>query len=350
MATLREIAKRAGVTTMTVSNVLNGRYSATRSDAARRARKIRRIADQLGYRPNAAARATRSGQFGSVAIVVPANSVGAGMMFPAELLGAISDTASRQNLNITIADLWLDRLADDADYAPRLLRELSVDAVLAHWYHGFGAQAKQCIEAAGLPTIWMNELGEHDCVYPDDESAGHLACSRLIELGHRRISYLSFLTDKHYSVGHRGSGVQRALREAGLATTDVRAPIEPISEATPCIDEVRHWLAGDDRPTAVVAYGRSEVVCLMRAALDLRLRIPQDISLIQIEQSEMTNVTADLDTVVTPWGDVGRAAMAMLLQKLEGPTAAPMPARAVPFYASWAGSAGPANGQVDESA
>lgn len=73
MATLQQIAQQAGVTTATVSNVLSGRVQVQRSDAVKRARRIRRIARQLGYRPNAAARATRTGRTGCIGMLISAN-------------------------------------------------------------------------------------------------------------------------------------------------------------------------------------------------------------------------------------------------------------------------------------
>ena len=70
MATLAEIAREAGVSPATVSNVLNGRNKENWGSSARRADEIRAVAQRMGYRPNAAARATATGRFGAVALLL----------------------------------------------------------------------------------------------------------------------------------------------------------------------------------------------------------------------------------------------------------------------------------------
>ncbi len=71
MTTLQEIAQRAGVSKMTVSNVLNNRNKENWPSTASRAQEIRALAEQMGYRPNLAAKAVVTGKFGAIGILSP---------------------------------------------------------------------------------------------------------------------------------------------------------------------------------------------------------------------------------------------------------------------------------------
>jgi LacI family transcriptional regulator len=127
MTTLSHIAREAGVTEMTVSNVLNGKNKENRPSSAKRASEIRTIAARLGYRPNAAARAVASGRFGAYGLLISSDPL-RGNIFTGTWRG-LFNALDEQGLRLVVGDVDATRFAEK-DYLPRLVREWSVDGLI----------------------------------------------------------------------------------------------------------------------------------------------------------------------------------------------------------------------------
>src|SRR4028119_1844024 len=245
MATLEEIAREAGVSRYTVSNVLRGRNKENWACTAERAERIRGIAERLNYRPNAAAVATATGRFGAVGLLVSRRHPHGALLNT--LLYSIRHHLTERELHLTLGDLPDESLTDEA-YVPRILREWSVDGLLINYISGIPDKMLELIQRYQIPSIWLNAKLESDCVYPDDFEAAQRACHYLQDMGHRRIAYVDYSSSDHSSTVDRRNGYLLAMRSAQLQPQIVSNARE-IPQAR-WLDLSCEWLRLADRPTA----------------------------------------------------------------------------------------------------
>jgi LacI family transcriptional regulator len=347
-ATLKAVAEKAQVSEMTVSAILNGRYTPRRKDAVRRAKRIRRIADELGYRPNAAARTMASGRFGAVALLLSADGSGRSNL-PEGLLRGLTTALEERGLHLVITDLPDDRLTDET-YVPKILREWMSDGLLINYNWQIPRRMSQLIEDYEIPSIWVNCKRDRDCVYPDDFDAGRRLAKLFLGHGHRRVAYADFhygfeagTEQEHYSKPDRWAGYVAAMREAGLPARRLDTGDSPHrnrstyefwanAETTP--------LARADRPTAVIEYGGSAGAVAL-AARALGLRIPEDLALATFAEGDRAFVHGlQVPSMLLPHEQVGRKAVEMMLEKIERPAVPLEPVR-VPFRLDARGAAAP---------
>ena len=119
-------------------------------------------------------------------------------------------------------------------------------------------------------------------VHSDAEQGGYLATRRLIDLGHRRIEYLSFLGTARLHNSLRWRGHLRALREAGLPAGDALSAIgsERFQYWDTHPDDLRAYFRAPDAPTGIVAWNDGYAAHLVGAMLRAGIRVPQDVSVI----------------------------------------------------------------------
>lgn len=322
--TLEQIARKANVSTMTVSNVLNRRYEPTRPHAVRRAAQIRKLAANLGYRPNAAARSTRSGTHHAISLVMSEHA-SRSVLAPATLVG-LHHGCRDHNLHLVVSQMADQRLIDE-DYVPRILRESLVDGLLINYSAGIPPRMIELINRFSITAVWMNSQQKANCIYPDDLAAGRDAARRLLELSHRRIAYLDYTSSvftpaMHYSFVERWEGCRDTLADAGLTVRRV-GTVEALHDKWRVLDELKAVLSPHnpaDRPTAVVCYGPREARSAIVAAVTLGLDVPRDLSVIMFAGSEAYDeMGIHIATMVLPNEDIGRQAVDLLIQRIDDP-------------------------------
>ncbi len=303
--TIATIAAHTGLSRATVTHVLNGRA-------------------------NASARAIRAGRFGSVALVQSQ----LGRYLPAELLNGLTTAMAARDLQLVLTQV---ANVDDSgeSYLAHTMRALSVDGVFINRHGDSPPPFLERIRRLRIPAIFLNSRQEADCIYPDDLGGGELAALTLLRLGHERIAYMQ-TEDRclpHYSERDRRSGYERAMAAAGRAPWVHRIPIDWRSPGEPNADRrveaALQLLDRPDRPTAVVAYGVIESFAVVRAALMLGLRIPEELSLIHFHSHLDDRRSLPIHTVSNVMQQVGEGAVPMLLEKIQNPDQ-PLPSRAVP--------------------
>ena len=330
--TAEHIARECGLSQPTVSHILGNR--ADRYSPVTRKRVIE-AAERLGYRPNVAARATRSGRFDNIALLLSSTGSSVSTLPPALLCGIDAALAER-NRRLTVARLPEARLTDDA-FVPRILTEYHADGLLIDYTHQIPPAMIELIERHDLPAIWLNVKRDYDCVHPDDEAAGYQATRHLLEQGHTRIAYLDYShplhlgPDLHYSATDRRAGYARAMSEAGRPDQVIARGSGPI----PYRERrafTRDWLAQSDRPTAVVCYGNDVAGVVMLAVAEHGLRIPDDLSLVSIGDDQMVqSVGIPVTLMSVPQSPMGRQAVAVLHAMIEDHRCQGTAPVAVPF-------------------
>ncbi|MEO0963747.1 MAG: LacI family DNA-binding transcriptional regulator [Planctomycetota bacterium] len=351
-----DIARRVGVHRATVSNVLNGKYKAERSDAARRAAYIRRVAEEMGFRPSLAARATRTGRTGLIGMIRSVSKACA-------VIEPEFDSGLDEALHARGYSLLRDLIPDDATEAPRIVRQNAIDGLIINHAFGTPAPIRELLDRCGLPTVWVNRKRDADCVRPNDYGAAQVATRFLLDHGHDRVAFLdpgihtsgpdieepeSVVRDPHYSRGDRIDGYAATMADAGL-----KPDIVSLQRPTTLAESKAGWLLKTfvaflrplDRPTAVLcnADGRT----MLHAASIVGLRVPQDLSVICFDTEASADERTAVDRVLVPYRPMGMAAVAMLCDAISQPGSTQSPI-VIPFEFHRTGTvARPGHGPVN---
>ncbi len=329
--TINQIAEKTGVSRATAARIVNSDVTYNRPTFAKRAEKIRRLASEMGYRPNAAAKAISTGKFLNVALVMGAHYERSN--FTREMIRGIHDALQRRHMRLTVWFLSDEQLDSDA-YLPAFLREQMVDGLLINYTHDMPPHMTEAIEHARLPVVWVNTKRDAACVYPDDMSAGRQAVDHLRELGHRRIAFANFIHgpqnkfQPHYSVLDRLTGYEAAMHGASLVPR--RIDVQRSLAGTEAVSHAVDALSLSDRPTAVVCQSPRDVAIFEVAAARTGLAVPGDLSLVTFGGERQINSVTDPTLLVEPREAMGNAAVEALFQRIDDPDR-PCPAVKVPY-------------------
>jgi DNA-binding LacI/PurR family transcriptional regulator len=317
--TLKEIATKLNLSIPTVSRILN--CSMAHLYREETVERVRKMAGEMGYRANAYARATRTGMFGNVALLMSQDVTFSHL--PTELLWGIEDALCANEKHLTIARLADERLVDGG-YMPRVLREWWADGLLVNYHFNFPPQMEQVV--ASLPSVWINSVHEHDCAYPDERQAGVDATAWLLRRGFTRVAYLQFMVPDgiylHFSIADRIEGYKAAMAQAGLAP---RVMQESAPSFNARLEYCRRLLTAEDAPQAIVVASDTATMPLCVAAHTVG---QPDLPMVVFADSVARGATRGyVPTMVVPHRRVGAAAVEMLLTKIAHPTRKLPPAR-----------------------
>jgi LacI family transcriptional regulator len=327
--TLKRIAEHCGLSLQTVGAVLGGKERLFRPATVA---KVREAAALLGYRPNSAAKAMRSGRFDCAALVLSDNPWRSTLFRP-QITG-IDHALMAAGMHLVHA-LVPEQDLRERGQVPKIIGELMADGLLINYNTGIPDALDQVITKHRLPAIWMNAKRARDCVYPDDVGAGRLATEHLLALGHRRIAYVDYChattqPDQHYSAWDRQDGYEQAMRAAGLTPRVITSPRSVPSAQIP--QAARSWLLGKDRPTAVVTYCEREAEPILYAATALfGMQVPRDLSIVTIADDPADHTGVPLATVILPRYELGKVAVELLLERIAAPKRS-LPPRCLPVH------------------
>ena len=309
--TLIDVAEKTGVSMMTVSAALRG--VGRMADKTRK--QVLKEASLLGYQPNAAARSIRSGQFGCIAMLMPF-SISIWGQLTYDLLDGIETVLEQKNLHLALNRLP-DQQLTNAGYMPKMLREAMADGLLIRYDQNIPSGMVELINENRIPAIWMNSKQDADCIYPDEFSAGKIAAERLLKLGHKQIAYLCYAGRGHYNIIDRFEGYKNAMHEAGLPAVwlDEEHVQVPRTERG---NLMQKWLSNPDRPTAIIVPEVTAKILLYTAS-KMGIDVPEDLSIVTFSSHIEDDLGLSLDTIVTPYRDLGLNATKMLLKKISNP-------------------------------
>lgn len=332
--TLSDVARAAGVTQMTVSRVFSGKAPV----ATRTRHRVIEAAAQLGYRPSAAARATRTGRTDFIGMI--RSPVFAHSVHEPALDAGIDEALLQRGLCLV-----RDVIDANGRVAPRIVRENAVDGLLINYAFGTPPPVRELLNRCRIPAIWINRKRDANCVHPNDEGAAFEATCYLIAHGHRRIGYVSEIIDPasigeiHYSETDRYQGYKRAMTSAGLqperwgipkASGDMDG--SAIGHFVRCFADL---LRRPDRPTALLCMnGGREMVA---AAWKMGLRVPEDVSVMTFDNHAAADIGLGVDRVLVRYHAMGRAAVEELCALIDEPDVPRRPVR-IPFEFHQTGS------------
>ncbi len=305
MTTINEVARHAGVTPATVSNVLRNRGRV----GAETRRRVLDAIDVLGYRPHLAARALAEGRAPTLALMV--SSI-ANPFYP-EFALAVERAALASGHFVIICNTNEDPRMGRA-YLDQLAGTLSEGVLVMNANLDFADL--RLTEARGAPVVlcmWEkpNESPGLPCVAVDFALAGRLAASHLIELGHRRIGAI---------IGSKVSGIHAPRFDgfvAAMGAAHLKVHAGSVLNAPDTIQggyaAARELLTADRTLTAIFATNDLPALGAIHAAADLGLAVPGDVSVVGITDIQLARESRPaLTTVAVPTAEAAELAVNLL--------------------------------------
>ncbi len=314
MATLEEVARRAGVSTATVSRALSGRGRL--SDATRA--RVRAAADELGYVVSATASSLATGRTLSIGVLVPLVD----RWFYSNVLDGIASCLAPRGYDITLYNVT-DVAAQRRDLFEVSLRRGRVDAVIALSVDVDDTEIDR-LEQLGLPLIGLGTPSPRLSTLRVDEAAvARVATTHLLELGHRDIVHIGHSRDGESGFDIptlRRRGFEAALRDAGLTPAGFAATDFTIDDG---YRAAAGLLRGTTPPTAIFAASDELAFGSLFAARDAGLDVPADISVVGVDGHEMSGFFGLTTIEQFPHAQGERAAEAALAALGEDAPASP---------------------------
>lgn len=314
MIDLKQLAARLGLSQTTVSRALNG-Y--TDVSAATRER-VARVARELGYQPNLAARRLALGRAEAVGMVYPLDVGGLDDPRFLEVLDGLSTRFVAAGVDLLLVSA---HEKTELQTYERLVRGRRVDGLIVARTQVVDPRIAYLREA-GVPFVAYGRTGSPEgfaWLDFDNERGSELAVEALAALGHRRFSYVHAPLELNFA-HQRHAGFRRAIEAAGL-TVDPSAMIATGMNRRNGYAAAQRLLASDPRPTAIVADNNLAGVGVIRALLDGGVSVGRDVSVVVYDgvPADTLLLGEQVASIEQPTpGESGRRIAGMLLDLIEG--------------------------------
>jgi LacI family transcriptional regulator len=304
--TIHDVAARAGVSSGTVSNVING----SREVSEARREKVVRAIQELGYLPNGLAQGLRRSRSRVVGLCVPDSA----SSYFAALIDTVEDIAADQGYEVMQV---LSRHSSGVE-------QNRVRALLSHRIAGLlmipGLEPKttfDLIAGTSTPAVILDRLWEDDrfdYVTIDNRAAMRDVVKALVHRGHRRlvyvVSYPGLITTRQ-----RIETFEQTAREVAIPVT---TQILQHGESEPVLAErLADTLTGADPPTAIIASNSVVTLWTMRTLKSLGIRCPTQVSVISFDEPEWADlIEPSLSIVRQPTAEVARTGWSLLMSRI----------------------------------
>jgi LacI family transcriptional regulator len=306
--TLHDVARQAGVSPTTASYILNGRSTQMRI-AADTEERVRQAAESLGYRPNRSAQSLRTASTRTIGFL--SDFVASGNYASRMLTGASSASSGRDHLMV------IGETEGDEERLAALIEEMIARRVDAFIYATL-ATAEVVVPEPLAPrrTVLLNCLDRSlslPAVLPYEYEGGRAAAATLLSAG---------ITEGIVLVGEepttdalagreREQGIRARLDEAGVGLQEV---VPCTWDVGPAFDAVSAWLASGGRAQGLICLNDRIAMGVYQALAEVGLRIPEDVSVVSFDNSELAGwLRPRLTSVGLPYAELGATAVGILL-------------------------------------
>jgi LacI family transcriptional regulator len=313
--TQADVARAAGVSRATVSYVMNDQTDQRIPISPETRKRVLDVISQLGYEVDARAQSLRSGDTKTIGVLLPLYE----NPFFWQILRGISSEAEASGYSLLLAHNSLT--PEQENQSVRELTEQRVDGLIM--LIGFKLLSEQVMNQLRRSTRPIVEISgtpsEFAYVYQGYGEGTRALISHLIELGHRRIGFVYGVTIPSQGFD-RLNAYQQALEEAGLPHDEAL-----IRQCGPLLEDgyqaAVELLSQPDRPTALLAINDLLGMSAIRAAIDLGLAVPGDVSIASFDDIPFSNfIVPRLTTISGEPEQNGRDAVQLLLKRLKDPT------------------------------
>jgi len=315
VASIRDVARRAGVSIATVSNAFSG----LRPVGEETRRRVLAAAEEIGYVRGGSPRGARSGKtlvLGHLLSHLSRNS------FYARVAHAVERRAAEIGYVVLLA----------AGEGPALARS-RMSALVARGVDGLIVTTAADIEAveiarrAGVPTVVVERnagVAGVGFVQVDQRSGARAMTEALLDLGHRSLAFLGIrpLNGPYHDVDRdRVGGFTDALAARGLAPAAVKLVMPPAGNVRPSpvhLAAAAEVLDMPERPTAVVTSVDYLAMALLQVAYERGIRVPDQLSVTGFDDTIGAYAVPPLTSVAIPFDEIGRAAVDLLADMIAG--------------------------------
>jgi LacI family transcriptional regulator len=311
--TLKDVAREAGVNLSTASRSMNNAYGVH----PKTREHVLAVAQRMNYRPNQVARGLATGRSHSMALVVSDIR----NPFFAEVARGAEDAAYAGNCDLVLCNSDLNP-EKQMRYLESLLAK-RVDGILMNSVSDLTHAQQEQVISSGVPVVLLNRntgARRFSTVVPDNVEGGQIAARYLTNLGHTKIAHLSG-PRRHGNLGARTQGFVKFFQSEGVPA--------------PLVIHGKHTLAGGyemakrlltENRSLTAIFAANDVIAFgcIRAAAELGIRIPADLSIIGFDNVEISQIVSPpLTTIHQPKYELGKSAMELLLQMVSHPDQEP---------------------------
>lgn len=309
MTTIYDVARQAGVSTSTVSHVLNGTRHVNEATKTR----VMAAVGQLNYRPSSVARAMVRQETKTIALIVPDNL----HPFFSELAYSVEAYAFAAGYNVILCQSEHNSAKEHA-YLDMLVSK-RVDGVL-HMTTDQTDPHLEPLSAHDIPVVTFDrdyaDSGMRvDCIVIENERGGYLATKHLLDLGHRRLACIWVPGGKSHRRLH---GFLEALEEVGVAV-DPALLIQGDWSLASGWQAARQLIDRADPPTAIFASNDLMAIGVLACLHEHGRPVPQQISVVGFDDITLARYSAPLlTTYATPIDEVGERLCRLLFDRIDG--------------------------------
>lgn len=307
--TIKDVARRAGVSHSTVSRALHG--SPLISDDT--VERIRQIALDMGYFPSAAARSLRTRRSHALGVIVSAIED----PFLSEILQGIEEIAQAHGYSTLIAAS--QRNVEREQAIVQDMRERRVDGLIV-CSASFSPEHIRNLLEYGIPIVVVNNQAAEEyrySIYHDDVDGSRQVTRHLIELGHQRIAYLGNSLSGRTTLD-RLTGFRQEMEAAGLPVLDEYVFEVPGSRPEDGLGAVNYFLALPESPTALLCFNDLLAIGVLKGLQSVGIHVPEDFSLVGFDNILFSAYThPPLTTLDQPKRYIGAEAARLILGLLE---------------------------------
>jgi DNA-binding LacI/PurR family transcriptional regulator len=312
-----EIARRAGVSRSTVSYALSGR----RSVSAQTKQRIQAVIDDIGYRPNAAARALKEGRTRTLGLVIPPASLRLTDM-QLGFVASVVAGAARADLDVLLSPSGGDH---DRSFE-RVISGRRVDGVILMEIRLEDERVTR-LQETGLPFVTIGRTADpHDTCWVDLDYATVVArcVHHLADLGHRTIALINRSTElvaAGYGPAHRAqAGFSEALRHRGLVGINLPCP-DDSTAGEECFEQLREH---HHEVTAIITINEAALPGIERGIERANLVVPRDLSITGVAAHHWAEgFRPQLTAADMPTLEMGTHAVDLLLERIAAPSSQP---------------------------
>ncbi|NLV58335.1 MAG: LacI family transcriptional regulator [Clostridiales bacterium] len=307
MVSLKDVAEHAGVSPSTVSRVLSEKPVVNENTRIRVMDAVR----FLDYKPNELAKSLKLGRSNTIALMVPSIQ---NMIFPAITRG-VEDTAKKAGYTVILCNTDED-VEEEKRYITRLRTRFIDGFIVASMLPGSDHIRKLWRE--GFPVVLTCRIYDDsiDAVGIDNETAAFEATQYLIRGGHKKIAF-ALGREEIPLYRDRFAGYRRALDSAGLPYDEELVIRETIGTGS-FYFLTQNLIKRGTRPDAILASSDPKAFVVMRALHDAGLSIPDDVSVMGIDNVETSSqIEPPLSTVAQPLYEIGALAASKLIRQIQ---------------------------------
>jgi LacI family transcriptional regulator len=305
-----DVARAAGVSTATVSYVVN---NGPRPVSEETRKKVLKVIKNLGYRPNTIARNLRRQRTSTLGLILPDTY----NPYFAEVARAVEQTAFDRGFTVILchSDYTLER---ELHYVDVLQAERAAGVI---WFPATGnAEPGNRLAEYDIPLVVLDRSVEGmqaSAVVADNFRGGYLATQHLIDLGHHRIGCITRPFELHHSQ-ERARGYRAALEDHGFSP-DERLTVRGGFRLDDGCQAARTLLSMELPPTAIFAYNDFMAIGALRAAVECGLKVPEDLSIVGFDDIPQSAFTCPaLTTIRLPKHEMGCKGAELLLDLIDG--------------------------------